>query len=362
MPNGGLKQLLIQHIAQNGPITVERYVQDALWHPKHGYYATGRPIGAGGDFITAPEVSQMFGELIGLWAASCWDIMGRPAGVNLVELGPGRGTMMQDVMRAIETVCPMRPDIHLVEQRALLRGDQSKRITGTWPIAWHETLTGVPSGPMILLANEFFDALPIRQIVKTESGWIEAMVGLSQDGSALEPCAGPPGEILAKALPPSLAGAEPGRMAELSPARTTLIAEIAARLAEAPGCVLIIDYGPAQSALGETLQALGADGFASIFEAPGTADLSAHVDFAALERAAAAAAAVTHGPITQATFLGRLGITERASVLRKNASAGQSAEIDMALTRLTSPAQMGDLFKVLALSSRDISALPGFDP
>lgn len=366
MPSNGLKKLLIDQIAQSGPITVERYFQEAMWHPQHGYYATGKPIGAGGDFITAPEVSQMFGELIGLWVATCWDVMGRPADVNLVELGPGRGTMMKDVQRAIGAVCLMRPNVHLVEKSPALRGDQSKQISDAsptaWPVTWHETLGDVPSGPMILLANEFFDALPIRQIVKTESGWIEAMIGLSQDGSSLEPHAGPPAEDLAEALPESLADTESGRVAELSPARTALTAEIAARLAEAPGCALIIDYGPAQSALGETLQALGPEGFASVFEAPGTVDLSAHVDFAALERAAGAAGAIVHGPITQATFLERLGIAGRADNLKKNASETQRAEIDMALTRLTAPAQMGNLFKALALSSQDILALPGFDP
>lgn len=366
MPSDGLKKLLVDQIAQSGPITVERYFQDAMWHPQHGYYATGKPIGAGGDFITAPEVSQMFGELIGLWVATCWDVMGRPADVKLVELGPGRGTMMQDVLRAIGAVCPMQPDIHLVEKSPALRSDQSTQISGasptTPPATWHETLGGVPSGPMILLANEFFDALPIRQIVRAESGWIEAMIGLSQDGSSLEPHAGPSAEDLAKMLPQSLAAAELGRVAEVSPARIALTLEISARLAEAPGCALIIDYGPAESALGETLQALGPEGFASIFDAPGTVDLSAHVDFAALARTAGEAGAIVHGPITQASFLERLGIVGRANNLKKNASGAQRAEIDMALTRLTAPAQMGNLFKALALSSQDILALPGFEP
>lgn len=298
----------------------------------------------------------MFGELIGLWAASCWDMIGRPKDVSLVELGPGRGTMMADALRAVSAVCDMGPDVHLVEASPILRAQQAKRVEATW----HDTLAGVPEGITIVLANEFFDALPIRQIVKTGGKWWEVLLGATEDGAQLQPRICGEAEALNKYIPPSLIGAPEDSVVEISPSRIRAIEEIAERLRQAPGIVLIVDYGPAESAAGETLQALGPQGFADPYSAPGAVDLSSHVDFGSLSRAAENAGISAYGPVTQKDFLERLGINERADMLKEGATPEQRAEIDSTLMRLIAPAQMGSLFKVLALATPGLPVPPGF--
>lgn len=356
-PKGaGLARRLIERIGRDGPISLEAYIDAALWDTDEGYYATRNPIGAQGHFTTAPEITQMFGELVGLWAASCWDMIGRPSDLKLVELGPGRGTMMADALRAIRAVCDMSPDVHLVEASPTMKALQAEQVDATW----HEAFGGVSEGTAIILANEFFDALPIRQVVKTGSKWWEVLLGVSEDGGRLQPRICGETEALMTYIPASLASAPEDAVVEISPSRTRAVEEIAERLRRAPGFALIIDYGPAESAVGETLQAIGPQGFADPYSAPGAVDLSSHVDFGSLKRAAENAGISAHGPITQKDFLERLGINERADMLKGGANAAQRAEIDSTLMRLMAPAQMGTLFKVLALASPGLPAPPGF--
>jgi NADH dehydrogenase [ubiquinone] 1 alpha subcomplex assembly factor 7 len=351
-------------IAADGPISVATYMGLCLGHPLHGYYTTRDPFGRAGDFITAPEISQMFGELIGLWAAAVWQAMGAPARVALVELGPGRGTLMADALRAARVVPDFAAalDVHLVETSPVLQSRQQETLAKfDEPLAWHRELTEVPDGVSILIANEFFDALPLHQAVKTSSGWHERMVGIGPDGRltfALHPDPIPGFAVIA---PASVAGAPTGAVYEWRSGGVA--AEIARRVAKDGGVALVIDYGHVESALGETLQAVGRHGFADPLASPGEVDLTAHVDFAALARIAHAAGARVHGPLSQGAFLRRLGIDARAAALRAQATPEQAADIDAALARLcgSGPDAMGELFKAMALADPKLDALPGFD-
>jgi NADH dehydrogenase [ubiquinone] 1 alpha subcomplex assembly factor 7 len=350
-------------IATDGPIPVAHYMRLALGHPVHGYYMTRDPLGARGDFVTAPEISQMFGELIGLWAASVWPLMGAPEDVRLVELGPGRGTLMADMLRAVAVVPAFRATLsaHLVEMSPLLRRQQQERLAGLGvPMDWHTDPAEVPDGPLIVIANEFFDALPVHQAVKAADGWHERMVGLESGRLAfgLNP---DPVRGLDAALPPRIRAAPNGAICEWRGDQP--LAGIARRLVEFGGVMLVIDYGHSESGVGETLQAMSQHGYADPLGAPGEVDLTAHVDFRALGRTAATAGARVHGPRTQADFLRRLGIVERAAHLKQRATTKQAADIDAALARLTASgeADMGQLFKTLAFSDPNIETLPGFE-
>jgi NADH dehydrogenase [ubiquinone] 1 alpha subcomplex assembly factor 7 len=352
-------------IAIDGPISVATFMRLCLGHPVHGYYTTRDPFGCGGDFITAPEISQMFGELIGLWAAAVWQAMGAPAQVALVELGPGRGTLMADALRAVRVVPAFGAalSVHLIETSPVLqRAQQEILATSKLPLAWHRELAALPDGgPLIVIANEFFDALPAHQAVKTEGGWHERMVGIGPNDRlafALHP---DPIPGFAALVPAALAAAPPGAVYEWRPG--DLAADLARRVAQHGGAALVIDYGHAESALGETLQAVCRHGFADPLASPGEVDLTAHVDFAALARTAEASGACVHGPLTQGAFLRRLGIEARAAALRAKATGAQAADIDAALTRLTGAGHdaMGELFKVLAFADPKLGALPGFD-
>jgi NADH dehydrogenase [ubiquinone] 1 alpha subcomplex assembly factor 7 len=351
-------------IAADGPLSVATYMTLCLGHPMHGYYTTRDPFGRAGDFITAPEISQMFGELIGLWAAAVWQLMGSPARVALVELGPGRGTLMADALRAARVVPAFAAavHVHLVEMSPVLQSRQREALAAVDVlVAWHSAFTEVPSGPLIVIANEFFDALPVHQAVKTPSGWHERMVGIGADGKlafALHP---DPIPGLSAVLPESLANTPTGAVFEWR--SRDQAAEIARRIAEHGGAALIVDYGHTESALGETLQAVGRHGFADPLATPGEVDLTAHVDFASLARTAAAAGAQVHGPIFQGDLLRRLGIEARAAALRAKATAAQAADIDAALARLTGAGSdsMGALFKAMAFADPRLGALPGFD-
>ncbi|WP_245421992.1 class I SAM-dependent methyltransferase [Rhodoplanes serenus] len=360
-----LADLLRRRIATAGPLPVADYMSLCLGHPEHGYYATRDPFGAAGDFTTAPEISQMFGELLGLWAAAVWQQMGEPSSLRLIELGPGRGTLMADALRAARVLPAFRTalSVHLVETSPLLAGRQRDTLAGAGvPLAWHDDLGAVLPGPAIVLANEFVDALPIRQAVRTATGWRERVVTLAPNGRLAFDLAAPD-PALAAAVPAALRTSPPDMIVEWRD--EAFVGRLAARVAgdrESPGAALIIDYGHTISGAGDTLQAVRGHAFADPLAAPGEADLTAHVDFAALARAAAAAGARVHGPLTQAEFLRRLGIDARAAQLKASAPA-EAAAIDAAVARLLDSGRtgMGALFKVLAVADPALGPLPALD-
>ena len=304
------------------------------------YYAAGDPLGASGDFITAPEISQMFGELVGLWLADLWLRAGRPAACY-AELGPGRGTLAADALRAMRAA-GLAPDIHLVETSPALRAAQRERLPSAH---WHEDAGTLPEeGALLLVANEFFDALPIRQLVRTDAGWREHMVGWREGRFAAVA-----GEVPMDALVPEMLRAAPlGSVFESAPASAAIVAALARRLTAQGGAAVLIDYGYAGPALGDTFQAVRGHAYADPFLAPGTADLTAHVDFSALAGAARAEGVQVFGPVGQGDWLERLGLAARAEALAR-AAPSRAAEIAAACTRLTAPDAMGQLFRVLAL-------------
>lgn len=349
-----LLALLRETIRRDGPIGVERYMQMCLADPVHGYWAKPRTIGAGGDFITAPEIAQVFGELIGLWCAVVWQGMGRPSPLRLVELGPGRGTLMRDCLRAAQRVPGFLDglSVHLVETSPALRETQRLALEGTpRPPAWHETVGQVPDGPAIVIANEFLDALPIRQFVHADGTWRERMIALDATG-ALRFAVGENADVGEVGESPT-----PGAILELRPGEDELLAELARRAA--PITALFIDYGPAEAAYGDTLQAVRRHTYVDPLATPGCADLTAHVHFASLARRARQAGLSADGPITQAGFLGALGIAERTARLMA-ANPDQAGALEAATQRLVSPTGMGSLFKVLAVRSAHLPPPPPF--
>ena len=343
-------------IALHGPLSLARFMAEALAHPTAGYYAAAR-LGAEGDFITAPELSQMFGELIGLALADAWAAMGRPVPVRLVELGPGRGFLMQDLLRAAAALPEFLAalDPHLVETSAGLRAEQARRLAR--PATWHAHLDQVPDGPLLLVANEFFDALPIRQFQRTDTGWRERLIAMADEGFAftLSPLTLP-----LVALPGHLSAAATGSLVEVSPAREAMMQTLGERILRHGGLALIADYGAPPYGIGDSLQAVSHHRKLPPLEAPGAADLTAQVDFVSLAAAARAAGAVVHGPQEQGAYLGRLGIAERASRLAAKATPAQGRQLDAALHRLTGPEQMGSLFKFLAVQSPGLPVPAGF--
>ena len=345
-------------IAAEGPISVERFMLLALQHPVHGYYTSKVPFGRAGDFVTAPDISQMFGELVGLWAAQVWVDMGAPHGLHLVELGPGRGTMMADALRAADRVPGLLAgiDVHLVETSPVLQEAQRAALASVGVTAtWHKALDSLPDGPAIILANEFFDALPVRHFLRGPAGWHERQVGLGPDGALAFGAAAEPIAI------ETVAGL-PGAVLEIGHAAQRAMMQLSDRLAAQGGALLVCDYGHAETALGETLQAIQNHAFVDPLAAPGEADLTTHVDFAMLRRTAEAAGASVHGPVTQGIWLERLGISARAQALKANASPAQAAAIDSAIDRLTAPtSSMATLFKVLAVTRRGMTQPPGFE-
>ena len=348
-----------ERIRRDGPLSVAAYMELCLSHPTRGYYRRGRPIGVAGDFITSPEVSQMFGELIGLWCAAVWQSMGRPRPVRLVELGPGRGTLMADALRAAGTVPAFRDaiDLHLVESSETLRAEQAALLGDARP-AWHERFESVPPGPVLIIANEFFDALPIRQFERVGETWRERVVTVAADDSG---ALGFAVNCTTCHDAARLGAAPAGSIVEQAPAREALAATLAARIAADGGATLIVDYGHAQPGIGDTLQAVKSHRHHGVLEDPGTADLTAHVDFSALAQAARRAGAEAFGPVPQGAFLRALGIDARAARLRQSASAAQAAAIDAALRRLTGADEMGTLFKALAIAHPALGTPPGFE-
>ncbi|HEY0833073.1 MAG TPA: SAM-dependent methyltransferase [Azospirillum sp.] len=363
-----LARALARRIAHEGPITVAAFMAEALGHPRLGYYMRQDPFGTQGDFTTAPEISQMFGELIGLWCADTWQRLGMPAEINLVELGPGRGTLMADALRAASILPPFRDAIrvHMVETSPTLRARQKATLAGR-DAAWHDRLEDVPEGPALVIANEFFDALPVRQIQKAPHGWTERLVDIDPDTpDGEEPrfrfvleAFGSPGASL---VPERLRDAQVGSVVEVSPASQAVARALGQRLTAQGGAALVIDYGYAHGpAVGDTVQAVRKHAYAPVLEAPGMADLTAHVDFASLAAAAREAGADAFGPVDQGDLLQRLGIEQRAAVLKRTASPRQAADIDTALARLIAPDQMGTLFKAIALTAPGLGAPAGFE-
>jgi len=349
---------LKRRIAESGPVTVAEFMRLALSEPGIGYYATRDPLGAAGDFITAPEISQMFGELIGLWCVDLWERLGSPDPFLLAELGPGRGTLMADAPRAarVQPAFLRALRLNLVEISRPLRAQQAQRLSAFAP-TWHDDVATLPAGPMILIGNEFLDALPIHQFQMTENGWRERAVGLAGDG--LEWTMLPPGPELSL-LRPEHRNAKPGDIAEICPAALSLAEALAGRFARDPGAALFLDYGPARSALGDSLQALRGHRAADPLLDAGQADLTAHVDFAALADAARKNGAGAFGPVGHGPFLQALGIERRAAMLAAKAGPEDRAAIAAALHRLIAPAQMGSLFKALAIAAPQLTELAGF--
>lgn len=352
-----LASILAARIAAEGPIRLDAYMAECLLHPAHGYYATRDPLGRAGDFTTAPEISQMFGELLGLALAQSWLDQGAPAPFTLAEPGPGRGTLMADIWRATRAVPGFHAAarVHLIEASPTLRAVQSGRLSGL-PVTWADTLDALPDGPLWLVANEFFDALPIRQFHRDPAGWRELMVGAGPDG-ALKPGLGPPAAF--PALAPRLADTKPGDVVETCPAAAPAMQAVARRIATHGGAAIIVDYGGWRS-LGDTFQAMRSHATADPFAEPGLADLTAHVDFQAL---AAAAPGLTRSALTpQGVLLARLGIAARAERLARALTGAALDSHIAALHRLTDPAEMGSLFQALALVRPGAPLPPGFAP
>jgi SAM-dependent MidA family methyltransferase len=357
-----LQHEIVRLIRSAGPMPVWRYMHLCLSHPDYGYYVSRDPLGREGDFTTSPEVSQMFGELLGLWAASVWRDMGSPEDVHLIELGPGRGTMMADALRALRVLPPLYHalSIHLVEINPVLRHRQQEALAGIDNVRWHNSIDDVPRGPSIVLANEYIDVLPIHQMVKRETGWHERTVELDGDGNLVFGFAPDPTPRFDVLLPPLVRAAPVGAIYEWRP--DAEIMQLATRIRDTRGAALLIDYGHVRSDAGDTLQAIARHSFADPLKNPGQADVTAHVDFQALARAADNVGARVHGPVTQGEFLQRLGIEARANSLMAKASEQVAQGIEVAKNRLIGGGRggMGSMFKVLAISDPSLTALVGF--
>ena len=339
---------------------IDQWMSMCLGDPDHGYYTTGQPFGKRGDFTTAPEISQMFGELLGLWAAVVWQQMGSPSYFQLIELGPGRGTLMADALRAAGGV-PGFSDaasVHMVETSPVLIDVQKKTLaqSGVQP-SWHNALDDVPNGPTILIGNEFLDALPIRQMVKDGGAWRERCV--DHIGDQFQFVLGD--SVDAEAIPKPFRTAPDGSVFETSPISREIVTAISTLLRANGGAALLIDYGHTEPGMGDTLQAVKDHAYADPLKNPGQQDLTAHVDFASVVRTVVDAGARPWGPITQGDLLERLGISARATSLLLGATKEQAVELASARQRLTAPGGMGRLFKAIAICHPDAPAPPGFE-
>lgn len=334
-----LSRVFARIIANHGPISLLHFMGEA----NARYYSSRDPLGVTGDFITAPEISQIFGELIGLWLTDIWIRAGKPEPVHYVELGPGRGTLAKDALRTMQRF-GLEPKVHFVETSVALKDLQLASV----PTAqWHDDLSTVPlKGPVLLVANEFLDALPVRQLVRTETGWRERMVGYYED--RFVPVAGR--QPMDAAVPEERREAPVGTILETCPGASAVVQEVARRLASQGGAALFIDYGHTELREGSTLQAVRAHEKVDPFETPGEADLTAHVDFATLAELAQAMGARWLGTIGQGQWLKALGADARARGLGQVAPAHATA-IWVAKERLVAPEQMGTLFKVMGLAA-----------
>ena len=351
-----LAELLIRRIAATGPITVADYMAECLLHPEHGYYTGRDPFGSGGDFVTAPEISQMFGELVGLCLAQAWLDQGAPAPFTLAELGPGRGTLMADILRATGSVPGFREaaQVHLVEASPALRARQRQTLAEA-RVTWCETADALPDQPLLAIANEFFDALPIRQFERGHDGWRERQIAV-RDGRLIF---GLTAAAPLSALDHRMCDTEPGDLVETCAPARPVVEALARRIAGHSGAALIIDYGGWRSR-GDTLQAVRGHEPDDPLAHPGQADLTAHVDFEALADAAPGVARSRLTP--QGVFLERLGVTARAQALAKTLTGDALTRHIAAHRRLTHPREMGSLFNVLALYPRGARPPPGLEP
>ena len=356
----GLAAKIAAHIRRDGPLSVAMFMTLALHDSDCGYYAQRDPIGRTGDFITAPEISQIFGELIGLCLADWWQRAGQPRPVILAEFGPGRGTLMADLLRAAATMpgfCGAL-ELHLVETSPRLREAQRRRLAEARP-QFAAGVDDLPAGPLLLVANEFLDALPIRQFVRGHADWAERLVGLDA-GGRLVFAHGPESPAATLLVPERLRGEPLGSIVEVCPAAAALAAALGVRFARTPGLALFVDYGYRASRRGATLAAVRRHAPASVFDDPGECDLSAHVDFATFAAAARTAGAIVHGPVAQRQFLLSLGADQRCAMLAADATPAQRDALQTGLHRLIAPEQMGTLFQVLALTSPGMPAPAGF--
>ena len=357
-----LGQRIAALIAAQGPISVAEFMTMALHDPQGGYYATRDPFGAAGDFITAPEISQVFGEFLGLWCVQVWQDQGRPARKRLIELGPGRGTLMNDALRALKVapefldglevvLVEASPALTAIQRTALKDHDVQLRWTARFDSSFDD------GGALFVIANEFFDALPIRQYVRTLQGWRERMVTVGADG-ALDFVLSPT-PVPSSSIPSDRQGAPDGGVYEACASALGLSEEIARIVARWGGAALIVDYGYDKTGFAETLQAMADHGFAGVLQDPGEGDLSAHVDFSALAGAAVRGGAAAFGPVTQSEFLRELGVPQRIERLaaRHPEAAG---DLRSGLERLIGPDQMGTLFKALAIMPKTAANPPGF--
>jgi SAM-dependent MidA family methyltransferase len=361
-PQAGVNRLgrrIAARIEAAGPITVADYMATCLFDPEDGYYTTREPFGVEGDFTTAPEISQMFGELAGVWVIGAWEALGRPLPFRLTEIGPGRGTLMQDMLRVIARLSPDLAaglEAVMVEASPRLAALQATRLKDERvPIRWESTLDEAPDRAGAIVANELFDAIATRQFVRTPNGWRERVVALDAQGSLV--FAAGNGGIDPSLLPPDAALAQLGAIFEIAPAREAMTDRIAAALNHAPGMALLIDYGHLQSGIGDTLQAVRRHGFADPLEQPGEADLTSHVDFEALGRVARAAGLGVR-LMTQAKFLLGMGLLERAGSLGAHADPATRERLQADVERLAGPTEMGSLFKAMLLHPEGMDAPP----
>jgi SAM-dependent MidA family methyltransferase len=354
-----LKTLITAEIETSGPIPVSRYMQLCLSHPAHGYYMKADPLGLSGDFTTAPEISQLFGELIGAWLVEAWRQLGCLSPCSLVELGPGRGTLMADILRIakLDTQFMSAVSVHLVETSQVLRTKQSETLTplGIKP-THHAALGTLPDGPALFVANEFFDALPTNQWVRTEKGWNARKIGLEKAGDfvfGVDPTPLP--------APKPIHEVQPGAILEHSPAQDAVMRQLAKHVRDHGGAGLVIDYGALEPGTGDTLQAVCAHQKTDPLANTGEADLTTHIDFAHLARLAREADLQTIGLAEQGPFLLDLGLLQRAGTLGANSAPNVQEAISLAVERLAGDTAMGELFKVLGFASASIP-LPGLAP
>ena len=358
LPDASLAARLHARIASDGPLTVEEFMQACLSDEAAGVYASRQPIGGKGDFITSPEISQIFGELVGLWAVAVWQSMGEPSRVTIAELGPGRGTLMADASRVWRGVPKFFDSVSvaLIETSPIMIEAQRKTLKDAGaPLRWHAALDAIPEDPLIVIANEFVDALPIRQFIRRRAAWRERLVASDDRGgfTFIDGEAEDKDRLLAHAAPDDA-------IQETRPEAHALMRELGRRAERAPLAALIIDYGREESGFGDTLQAVRGHRFADVLANPGAADLSAHVDFADLKRAAVAAELNAYGPMPQGEFLLKLGLAARRERLLQRATPSQAKAIASGAARLVDPRQMGVLFKALALTSAGLPPPPPF--
>ncbi len=357
-----LLELIKDKIRANGPMDLGAYMELCLGHPEHGYYMTRDPFGKDGDFTTAPEVSQLFGEMVGAWLSDLWIKMGSPADVLLVECGPGRGTLMADIMRATKGVPGFHEAVrvYLMEMSPVLRGIQSEKLAIYEP-HWIDDLSQLPAtSPVLLVGNEFLDALPVRQLVRTNGEWIERGVSIGGDERLCLTDLPVDASLLEGVPKPILTSGEDGTF-ETSRVLNQFLKSVDILLKKQKGVALFADYGHERSAMGETLQCVKSHKFAGLFDTPGSCDITAHVDFENIANLATADGLAAHGPVTQGAFLKALGIEARAERLWAVANEAQKESISTGLNRLIDTDQMGALFKVLAIC-HDPSIRPeGFD-